>query len=345
MDGLFRKITEECRKTGFLETVLEKAHYAPEDRELLWSVLEQVLQCMEGEACWSARAIGDKEPDGREKAIGNKEPDGNGKTIGDREPDGREKAIGDREPDGREKAIGAKELGAGKASCDEKEVGAENTDWSVMENADGNTDLSVKTVGTGDAGVRAVVMTLGAGVDQLQEDMLAAGKLTEAYMVEVLGSEILLLAYSALNAWVKEHTDFVVKRYYFLGVGEYVTIYEADQDGMGGGHEAEDHKTARTHTETAARISLELATLPDMLERSGLPVTCTEGYCMMPKKSVAFYAELTKDRTVTCEGICMGCGRKDCPNRMDALERTRGNRTLDRPLTYGYARILGLRES
>ncbi|MBR6152433.1 MAG: hypothetical protein IKQ25_14240 [Lachnospiraceae bacterium] len=306
MDGLFQKITEECRKTGFLETVLEKAHYAPEDRELLWSVLEQVLQCMEGEACWSARAIGD------------------------------------REPDGREKAIGAKELGVGKASCDEKEVGAENTDWSVMANADGNTDLSVKTVGTGDAGVRAVVMTLGAGVDQLQEKMLAEGKLTEAFMVEVLGSEILLLAYTAWNAWVKEHTDFVVKRYYFLGVGEYVTIYEADQDGMGGGHEAEDHKTARTHTETAARISLELATLPDMLERSGLPVTCTEGYCMLPKKSVAFYAELTKDKAVACEGICMGCGRKDCPNRMDALERTRGNRALDRPLTYGYARIFGL---
>lgn len=253
MDGLFRKLTEECRKTGFLETVLEKAHYEPEDRELLWSVLEQVLQCMEGEACWSARAIGDRE-----------------------------------------------------------------------------------------AGVQAVVMTLGAGVDQLQEKMLAEGKLTEAFMVEVLGSEILLLAYTAWNAWVKEHTDFVVKRYYFLGAGEYVTIYEADQDGMGEGHEAEDPKTARTHTETAARISLELATLPDMLERSGLPVTCTEGYCMMPKKSVAFYAELTKDRTVTCEGICMGCGRGDCPNRMDALERTRGNRTLDRPLTYGYARILGL---
>ena len=302
MDDLFQKIAKECRKTGFLETVLEKAHYEPEDRELLWSVLEQVLQCMEGEACWSARAIG------------------------------------------------AKELGAGKASCDEKEVGAENTDWSVMANADGNTDLSVKTVGTGDAGVRAVVMTLGAGVDQLQEEMLAAGKLTEAYMVEVLGSEILLLAYSALNTWVKEHTDFVVKRYYFLGVGEYVTIQKdqwesIDGEGIDGECTDEDGKTAGNRTEAAAKISLELATLPDMLERSGLPVTCTEGYCMMPKKSVAFYAKLTKDRTATCEGICMGCGRKDCPNRMDVGERTRGNRTLDRPLTYGYARILGLRES
>jgi hypothetical protein len=261
MDGLFRKITEECRKTGFLETVLEKAHYAPEDRELLWSVLEQVLQRMEGEACWSAKAMGDREP-----------------------------------------------------------------------------------------GVRAVVMTLGAGVDQLQEKMLAEGKLTEAYMIEVLGSEILLLAYSALNAWIKEHTDFVVKRYYFLGMGEYVTIQKGQWEGIDGERTDKegtdkDGKTSGNHADGAVRIALELKTLPDMLEKSGLPVICTEGYCMMPKKSVAFYAELTKDRMVTCEGICMGCGRKDCPNRMDALERTRGNRTLDRPLTYGYARILGLRES
>ena len=278
MDGLFQKITEECKKTGFLETVLEKAHYAPEDRELLWSVLEQVLQCMEGEACWSA------------------------------------------------KAIDTRASGARKESCDKKAVG-------------------VKAIGAGEAGVQAVVMTLGAGVDQLQEEMLVAGKLTEAYMVEVLGSEILLLAYTAFNTWVKEHTDFVVKRYYFLGMGEYVTIRKVDQDDMVGEQEGENNKLARIHTETVDRISLELATLPDMLKRSGLPVTCTEGYCMLPKKSVAFYAELTRDKAVICEGICMGCGRKDCPNRMEVGERTRGNRTLDRPLTYGYARILGLRES
>ena len=276
-NDLFQKIAEECKKTGFLEMVLEKAHYEPQDRELLWSMLEQMLQRMEGEASWSAKAV----------EAGNANCD--------------------------EKAGDIQSVGAGKASCDETATG-----------------------------VQAVVMTLGAGVDQLQEEMLVEGKLTEAYMVEVLGSEILLLAYSALNAWVKEHTDFVVKRYYFLGMGEYVTIRKADQDDMVGEQEGENNKIARILTETVDRISLELATLPDMLERSGLPVTCTEGYCMLPKKSVAFYAELTKDKAVACEGICMGCGRKDCPNRMDVGERTRGNRTLDRPLTYGYARILGL---
>ena len=171
-------------------------------------------------------------------------------------------------------------------------------------------------------------MTLGAGVDELQEAYLAEGKLTEAYMVEVLGSEILLLAYTTYNTFVAENTDAVVKRYYFLGTGEKVVL----KGNPGKGDSEAD----------AQALDLRLEALPGILERSGLPVTCTEGYCMLPKKSVAFYAELTKDKAVSCEGICMGCGREDCPNRMAVRNHTQGNRTLDRPLTYGYARILGL---
>ena len=244
MDGLFQKITEECKKTGFLETVLEKAHYEPEDRELLWSVLDQALGRTTDKAGWSAKPV-----------------------------------------------------------------------------CTGDADCKEKAVGDFDAGAQEVVMTLGAGVDELQEAYLEEGKLTEAYMVEVLGSEILLLAYTNYNTFVAENTDAVVKRYYFLGTGENVVLKIG---------------------EDAQALDLRLEALPGMLERSGLPVTCTEGYCMLPKKSVAFYAELTKDKAVSCEGICMGCGREDCPNRMAVGNHTQGNRTLDRPLTYGYARILGL---
>ena len=233
MDQLFEKVAEKCKTVAFLESVMSKAHYASEDRELLVDVLGKILDCMEEDAAW-----------------------------------------------------GAKDAEAGRA--------------------------------------QEVVMTLGAGVDRLQEELLSEGKLTEAYMVEVLGSEILLLAYTVFNSWVKEHTDYAVKRYYFLGMGERAVIGEADG------------------REKAAEVDLRLSALPGMLERSGLPVTCTEGYCMVPKKSVAFYAELSKDRGVVCEGVCLGCGRKDCPNRMEAGERMKGNRVLDRPLTYGYARIFGL---
>lgn len=256
MEQVFRDVAEKCRKANFIETVIEKAHYAPEDRELLWSVLEKILACMEDGA-----------------------------------------AVSDRE------------------ALREMEVAE----------ADGETgtELPCKLA-------REVVMTLGKGVDELQDQFLADGALTEAYMVEVLGSEILLLAYTAYNAWIAENTDVVVKRYHFLGMGEYVTI-EENMDGKRV-DEAED----------AIKIPLGLSALPGMLERSRLPVTCTEGYCMIPKKSVAFYAELTNDKSVTCEGICTGCGRTDCPNRMAVGNHTQGNKTLDRPLTYGYARILGL---
>ena len=217
MEQVFRDVAEKCRKANFIETVIEKAHYAPEDRELLWSVLEKILACMEVGA-----------------------------------------ALSDRE------------------ALREMEVAE----------ADGETgtELPCKLA-------REVVMTLGKGVDELQDQFLADGALTEAYMVEVLGSEILLLAYTAYNAWIAENTDMVVKRYHFLGMGEYM-----------------------------------ISELPVMLERSGLPVTCTEGYCMIPKKSVAFYAELTNDKGVTCEGICMGCGRTDCQNRMAVGNRAQGNK-------------------
>ena len=245
MDQLFEKVAEKCKTVAFLESVMSKAHYASEDRELLVDVLGKILDCMEEDAAW-----------------------------------------------------GAKDAEAGRA----QEMG--------------------QVAGASQA--REVVMTLGAGVDRLQEELLSEGKLTEAYMVEVLGSEILLLAYTVFNSWVREHTDFAVKRYYFLGMGERAVIGEADG------------------REKAAEVDLRLSALPGMLERSGLPVTCTEGYCMVPKKSVAFYAELSKDRGVICEGVCLGCGRKDCPNRMEAGERMKGNRVLDRPLTYGYASIFGL---
>ena len=53
------------------------------------------------------------------------------------------------------------------------------------------------------------------------------------------------------------------------------------------------------------------------------------------------YAELTKDPFTKCAGICLGCGRRDCPNRMEEKENfpLRFADMTDRPLSYGYARI------
>lgn len=125
-----------------------------------------------------------------------------------------------------------------------------------------------------------VCVTLGPGIDVLQEDYLQKGLLSEAYMVENLAGELLLKSYSL---WGEGLGPLCVRRYHFPGSGEECPV-EA---------------------------------LPGLLEELDVPVVCTSSYCMLPKKSVAFYAELTHKRDESCQGICGGCGYRDCPHRQE----------------------------
>lgn len=154
-----------------------------------------------------------------------------------------------------------------------------------------------------------VAMTLGQGIDELQENYCSRGLLGEDYMVEALGSELLLRGYTAYNQWIAGHTAYHVVRYHFLGSEE----------------------------------NYPLPKLPGLLGRLGLPIRCNEAFCMLPKKSVAFYAALTEEGEVQCQGICVGCRSRSCPNRMEetALRQWSFADMTDRPLPYGYARIFG----
>lgn len=154
-------------------------------------------------------------------------------------------------------------------------------------------------------------ITLGAGVDRLQTAYAQKGCLSECYMAEALSSELLLQAYTAYNRYVAEETDYHVARYHFLGSEEEYPI----------------------------------SMLPGLLDRLDTQIVCNEAYCMLPKKSVAFVAELTDDETVHCRGICIGCGSRHCPNRMDEgvnIGRLLADMT-DVPMSYGYSRIFGKR--
>lgn len=149
-------------------------------------------------------------------------------------------------------------------------------------------------------GIRAVAkaaMTLGPGVDALQEEYSSGGFLTETYMTEVFGGEILRLAYGAYNRWVEENTPYHVARYFFPG----------------------------------SEPEYPIESLPELLRELNLPISCNDACYMIPKASVAFYALLTKEEGVRCEGLCVSCDRKDCPNSANK----------SRPLPYGYARIWG----
>lgn len=157
-----------------------------------------------------------------------------------------------------------------------------------------------------DAVYEGVVMTLGKELDCLQESYHKKGMLVESYMLEALASELLLQGYKAYNCHVKEAGGWHVARYHFPG----------------------------------SEKNLPLEVLPHMLSRFSVQVSCNEAFCILPKKSVVFLAELTQDEKVKCEGICVGCGNTRCSNRMEEdaqIERT----ITDMPLTYGYQRIFG----
>ena len=155
-----------------------------------------------------------------------------------------------------------------------------------------------------------VVMSLGRGVDCLQERYNEREQLSKSYMIEVLASGLLLQGYAAYNHYIREKTDWHVARYHFLGSEE----------------------------------NYPLEMLPDLLKELTPLITCNSAFCMLPKKSVAFIAELTQDEKVQCRGICVGCNSLSCSNRMEdgGLVHKRLSVMTDMPLTYGYGRIFGL---
>lgn len=155
-----------------------------------------------------------------------------------------------------------------------------------------------------------VVMSLGNGVDCLQERYSERELLSQSYMIEVLASELLLQGYVAYNRYIRKNTDWHVARYHFLGSEE----------------------------------DFPLEMLPKLLKELTPLITCNSAFCMLPKKSVAFIAELTQDEKIQCKGICVGCNSLNCSNRIadGGLVGRRLSVMSDMPLTYGYGRIFGL---
>lgn len=163
-----------------------------------------------------------------------------------------------------------------------------------------------RLLGDYDTAYECAAMSLGRGIDLLQESYSEKGLLLESYIVEVLAGELLMSGYDAYNRYIAEHTDRHVARYHFPGSEE----------------------------------SFPLKMLPELLKDLTQEIRCNAAFCMIPKKSVVFVAELTQDETVRCKGICIGCSNASCPNRVEENDLIR-KRMADMPLTYGYSRIFG----
>ncbi len=128
------------------------------------------------------------------------------------------------------------------------------------------------------------VISLGGGIDRLQEGYSEREMLSRSYMIEALASEVLLQSYEAYNRYVREHTKLHVARYHFPGSEE----------------------------------AFPLEILPGLLKELTDQITCNAAFCMQPQKSVVFISELTRDEKVHCGGICAGCDSAHCPNRVAA---------------------------
>ncbi|MDE7312957.1 MAG: hypothetical protein K2N87_15270 [Eubacterium sp.] len=145
-------------------------------------------------------------------------------------------------------------------------------------------------------------MSLGSGIDHLQERYSAEGLLLQSYILEVLAGEILMEGYPAYQQYIKKETGWRVAAYHFPGSEE----------------------------------ALPLELLPELLQECAPQITCNAAFAMSPAQSVLFLAELAQDGRIECGSLCQGCRQSSCPNRIRAASHA------SQPMTYGYSRIFGL---
>ena len=131
--------------------------------------------------------------------------------------------------------------------------------------------------------VTVSVLTLGEGVDCLQDRYRERENMTAAYMAEVISNEILMKSYEAYDRMLAETTDYRVKEFHFPGSEE----------------------------------AYPLSDIGKILNMLGAPVQCLKSFCMVPRKSVVFYAELTREKGNACRSVCQTCEKRSCPYRRE----------------------------
>lgn len=172
----------------------------------------------------------------------------------------------------------------------------------------------------------AAIVTIGSGVDRLKELYLEAEDVSAAYMVDCLSLTLLNKAYEQLAEQIAKEEGLYISQYEFLG-GKY-----------------------------------PLERVQDMFRYfSQTEVSYNAAYVLIPQKSVAYFAKLTKEKTERCRNICADCENKACANRIEEYiryaksEEWKQEDTSEEAKTreiengkllpYGYQRILGKEKS
>jgi len=124
------------------------------------------------------------------------------------------------------------------------------------------------------------VVTLGDGIDQIQDEYSRNEAYSEAFMVECIGMELLKRAYEQLSEIVAENYGQWLKKYDFFG-----DVFPLE----------------------------EMKDIVDQMPES--VVTCNQVYLLQPKKSVVFVAEMVNDKSEIQCNLCDSCGNTTCPVR------------------------------
>lgn len=138
--------------------------------------------------------------------------------------------------------------------------------------------------GSGESLRLAVLVTLGAGVDELQDACAEEGRLGESYMVECIAMELLGNAYEQSAERIYGHYGLWIGRFDFIG--STVPIEEMER-------------------------------LFCILEPQ--EVSYNQAYMLTPKKTVAFYTTLMEKRQESYCNQCETCRNTKCAHRRTHL--------------------------
>ena len=135
------------------------------------------------------------------------------------------------------------------------------------------------------------VLTLGAGVDALQEEYQKQGLLMEAYLMDCLCRELLRKGSRALDERIRERMNLYAIRYLFPG----------------------------------QNLPLEEMERIFLCFDGKVPVKLHPGFVLIPRQSVAYRIVLSDREPETCADICADCVRRESCERYTSGERY-GNR-------------------
>lgn len=150
-------------------------------------------------------------------------------------------------------------------------------------------------------------VTLGAGIDRLQERCSDSGDMSGAYMLECLGCVLLQKAYDIVDELLRENTGLYVQRYVFPGDGELpmsenAGILERIREAGNARGAGQSSDSVRAGKSTGEERTADIPA-----------VSCNASYVLTPQKSVVFIAVMGKDRKD--RNLCDACPAVNCPNR------------------------------